>query len=72
MANYTLHHIHHETVDVDMTTAFYTDNFNAEVTERIERDGVQWQNDSDHDGPLKQPCYSSKSTRVRITAMLAK
>lgn len=42
MATYQLHHIHHETTDVDATAAFYQENFSAELTERFERDGVQW------------------------------
>jgi predicted enzyme related to lactoylglutathione lyase len=42
MASYELHHIHHETVDVDVTAAFYTDNFHGEITERFEKEGVQW------------------------------
>lgn len=42
MASYELHHIHHETLDVDATAAFYTDNFHGEILERVETDGVQW------------------------------
>ncbi len=42
MAELTLHHIHHETTDVDATASFYVDNFGGEIVERMERDGVQW------------------------------
>ena len=42
MATYELHHLHHETADVDSTVAFYQTNFAAELIERTERDGVQW------------------------------
>ena len=42
MASYDLHHLHHETTDVDATVAFYQQNFDAELTERFEREGVQW------------------------------
>lgn len=42
MASFNLHHIHHETADVDGTVAFYQTNFHGELTERTVRDGVQW------------------------------
>jgi len=42
MAELNLHHIHHEALDVDVAAKFYVDNFAAAVTERFERDGVQW------------------------------
>lgn len=42
MAELTLHHIHHETADVDATVAFYVDNFAGEIAERTVRNGVQW------------------------------
>ena len=42
MATYEFHHIHHETTDVDATAAFYQKNFDAQLTERVERNGVQW------------------------------
>ena len=42
MATFSLHHIHHETADVDATVAFYQRNFQAELIERTVRDGVQW------------------------------
>ncbi|MCB1739681.1 MAG: VOC family protein [Gammaproteobacteria bacterium] len=42
MPDYTLHHLHHEASDVDAAVRFYQDNFHAELTERTERDGVQW------------------------------
>ena len=42
MANYTLHHIHHEAADVDAAAEFYVQNFAGEITERTERQGVQW------------------------------
>lgn len=42
MPQVTLHHVHHEAADVDVAAAFYVDNFDAKLDERIERDGVQW------------------------------
>lgn len=42
MATFSLHHIHHETADVDETVAFYQKNFQGELAERTVRDGVQW------------------------------
>ncbi|MFT5392669.1 MAG: lactoylglutathione lyase [Gammaproteobacteria bacterium] len=42
MATFSLHHLHHETADVDATVSFYCDNFGGEIAERTERDGVQW------------------------------
>jgi catechol 2,3-dioxygenase-like lactoylglutathione lyase family enzyme len=42
MAQLTLHHIHHEAADVDLAAQFYVDNFDAEISQRFERDGVQW------------------------------
>jgi catechol 2,3-dioxygenase-like lactoylglutathione lyase family enzyme len=42
MAQYRLHHIHHEAADVDATVQFYTKNFAAQLDERTERNGVQW------------------------------
>jgi len=42
MADFRLHHIHHETRDVDATAAFYQKHFRGELTERTEREGVQW------------------------------
>lgn len=42
MATFSLHHIHHETADVDSTVAFYQKHFKGELTERTVRDGVQW------------------------------
>ena len=42
MATFSLHHVHHESADVDATVAFYQEHFQGEITERTERDGVQW------------------------------
>jgi catechol 2,3-dioxygenase-like lactoylglutathione lyase family enzyme len=42
MPQVTLHHVHHEAADVDIAAAFYVDNFEAHITERVEREGVQW------------------------------
>ena len=42
MAEFSLHHVHHESADVDATVAFYVEHFQGEVTERTVRDGVQW------------------------------
>ena len=42
MATFELHHLHHETADVDATVAFYQSNFAGELIERTERAGVQW------------------------------
>lgn len=42
MATFSLHHIHHETTDVDATVAFYQKHFKGELSERFEREGVQW------------------------------
>ena len=42
MAQYRLHHIHHEAADVDAAVQFYTTNFQATLEERTERNGVQW------------------------------
>ena len=42
MAQYQLHHIHHEAADVDAAVQFYTKNFAATLAERTERHGVQW------------------------------
>ena len=42
MATFSLHHLHHETTNVDATVTFYQKNFGAELSERTERGGVQW------------------------------
>lgn len=42
MAEYHLHHIHHEAADVDAAAQFYEKNFQAVLEERTIRDGQQW------------------------------
>jgi catechol 2,3-dioxygenase-like lactoylglutathione lyase family enzyme len=42
VANYRLHHIHHEAANVDAAVQFYAKNFQAVLEERAERNGVQW------------------------------
>ena len=42
MAEFQLHHIHHEAADVDAAVAFYQDNFGAVLEERTVRNGEQW------------------------------
>ena len=42
MPEYRLHHLHHESADVDAAAQWYQQNFDAELVERFERDGVQW------------------------------
>jgi len=42
MTTFSLHHVHHETADVDGTVTFYQQHFHGELAERTVRDGVQW------------------------------
>ncbi len=42
MPDLSFHHLHHEAADVDAAAAFYVDCLSGELTERFERDGVQW------------------------------
>ena len=42
MAEFQLHHIHHEAADVDAAVAFYERNFDAVLEERTVRNGEQW------------------------------
>lgn len=42
MPNLSFHHLHHEAADVDAAAAFYVECLGGELTERVERDGVQW------------------------------
>jgi lactoylglutathione lyase len=42
MAEYHLHHIHHEAADVDTAAQFYEKNFQAVLEERTMRNGQQW------------------------------
>ena len=42
MAEFQLHHIHHEAADVDAAVTFYEKNFQAELEERTVRNGEQW------------------------------
>ena len=42
MPELSFHHLHHEASDVDAAAAFYVDCLGGELTERVERDGVQW------------------------------
>jgi lactoylglutathione lyase len=42
MAEYHLHHIHHEAADVDAAAQFYEKNFQAVLEERTVRNGQQW------------------------------
>ena len=42
MADFQLHHIHHEAADVDAAVTFYEKNFQAVLEERTVRNGEQW------------------------------
>ncbi len=42
MAEFHLHHIHHEAADVDAAVTFYEKNFQAVLEERTVRNGEQW------------------------------
>ena len=42
MAEFQLHHIHHEAADVDAAVTFYEKNFQAVLEERTVRNGEQW------------------------------
>lgn len=44
MPDYSLHHIHHEAVDVDAAAQFYEKNFGGVVESRTVRNGEQWAN----------------------------
>jgi len=42
VAEFHLHHIHHEAADVDAAVTFYEKNFQAVLEERTVRNGEQW------------------------------